>query len=91
MNCSQHTVTNLLSDKITHAIIIREMFKKLDHVNNAIYEVELVRALIEHKEPIIVGFFILQCVKLRLLELYYKFFTKFCDVNKFEILEMDTD
>ena len=26
-----------------------------------------------------------------MLELYYKFFDKFCDVNKFEELEMDTD
>ena len=26
-----------------------------------------------------------------MLELYYNFFTKFCDVNKFEELEMDTD
>ena len=26
-----------------------------------------------------------------MLELYYNFFTKFCDLNKFEELEMDTD
>ena len=26
-----------------------------------------------------------------MLELYYNFFTRFCDVNKFEELEMDTD
>ena len=26
-----------------------------------------------------------------MLELYYNFFTKFCDVNKFEVLELDTD
>ena len=29
--------------------------------------------------------------KLRMLELYCNFFDKFCDVNKFEELEMDTD
>ena len=28
---------------------------------------------------------------MRMLELYYKFFDKFCDVNKFEEIEMDTD
>ena len=55
------------------------------------YEVELAKAEIEHKEPIIVGFFILQYAKLRMLELYYNFFTRFCDVNKFEELERDTD
>ena len=54
-------------------------------------EVELVNSTIEHREPFIVGFFVLQSAKLRMLELYYNFFDKFCDVNKFEELEMDTD
>ena len=60
-------------------------------MNNSLYEVELAKAQIEHKEPIILGFFILQYAKLRMLELYYNFFTRFCDVNMFEELEMDTD
>ena len=59
-------------------------------MNNSLYEVELAKAQIEH-EPIIVGFFILQYAKLRMLELYDNFFTKLCDVDKFEELEMDTD
>ena len=60
-------------------------------MNNSLYEVELAKADIEHKEPILVGFFILQHAKLQMLDLYYNFFTRFCDVNKFEELEMDTD
>ena len=60
-------------------------------MNNSLYEVELAKAQIEHKKPIIVGFFILQYVKLRVLELYYDFFTRFCDINKFEWFEVDTD
>ena len=87
---SRHIVTEFLTDKKPHAAINSKLFKELDHVNNSLYEVELVKAQIEHKEPIIVGFFILQYAKLRLLELYYNFFTRFCDVNKFEKLEMDT-
>ena len=63
----------------------------MDHINDQLYEVELAKAEIEHSEPIIVGFFILQYAKLRMLELYYNFFERFCDVNKFEELEMDTD
>ena len=55
------------------------------------YEVELAKAQNEHKEPITVGIFILQYAKLRMLELCYNFFTRLCDVNKFEELEMDTD
>ena len=88
---SRHTVTKYLSDEKTHAAINSNLFKKLDHVNNSLYEIELAKAHIENKEPIIVGFFILQYAKLRMLELYYNFFTRFCDVNKFEELEMDTD
>ena len=39
----------------------------------------------------IVGIFFLQYAKLRMLELYYNFFDKLCDVNKFAELETDTD
>ena len=60
-------------------------------MNNSLYEVELTKAQIERKEPILVGFSILQYAKLRLLELYYNFFTRFCDVNKIEELEKDRD
>ena len=91
MDRIRHTVTKYLTDKKTHAAFNSKLFKKLDHVNNSLYEAKLAKAQIEHKEPIIVGFFILQNAKLRMLELYYNFFTRFCDVNKFEELEMDTD
>ena len=67
------------------------MFKRLDHINDQLFEVEMVKAEIEHREPIIVGFFILQYAQPRMLQLYYNFFERFCDVNKFEELEMDTD
>ena len=91
MDRSRHTVTKYLSDKKTHAANNSELFKRLDHVNISLYEVELAKAQIEHKGPIVVGFFIPQYAKLRMLELYYNFCTRFCDVNKFEELEMDTD
>ena len=91
MDRIRHNVTKYLIDKKAHAVINSKMFKKLDQVNNSLYEVELDKAQIEHKEPIIVGFFIFQHAKLRMLELYYNFFTKFCDANKFEDLEVDTD
>ena len=41
MHRSRHTVTKYLSDKKTHAAINIKLFKKLDHVNNSLYEVEL--------------------------------------------------
>ena len=91
MDRSQHTVTKYLSDERTHGAINRKFIKHLDYINHQLYEVELANAEIEHREPIIVGLFLLQYAKLRMLELYYNFFERFCDVNKFEELEMDTD
>ena len=55
------------------------------------YEVELVRAQIEHKEPMVVAFLNLRYAKLRKLQLYCNFLTKVCDNNKFEEWDMDTD
>ena len=38
--------------------------KKRNHLNDNLYEIESVNADVEHKEPIIVVFFILQYAKL---------------------------
>ena len=67
------------------------MFKRLNHITDQLYEVELVKSEIKHREPIIVGFFILQYEKLRTLELFCNFFKKFCDTDKYEEREVDTD
>ena len=67
------------------------MFKRLNHITDQLNEVELVKPEVEHREPIIVGFFILQYAKLRMLELCRNFFKKFCDTDKFEEVEVDTD
>ena len=91
MDRSRHTVTKYLSDEKTHSAINSKLFKRLNHITDQLYEVELVKSEIEHREPIIVGFFILQYAKLRMLELYYNFFKKICDTDRYEDLEMDTD
>ena len=83
MDRSRYTVPKYLSDEKTHGAIKTKFFKHLDHIIGQLYEVELAKAEIEHREPIIVGFFVLQYAKLRMLELYYNFFDRFCDVNKF--------
>ena len=74
MDRSRHTVTKNLNNEKTHGAINTKFFKRLDHINDQLYEVRLAKAQIEHREPIIVGFFILQYAKLRMLELYYNFF-----------------
>ena len=60
MDRSRHTVTKYLSDKKTHSAINSKMFKRLNHITDQLYEEELVKSEIEHREPINVGFFILQ-------------------------------
>ena len=91
MDRSCHTVTKYLSDEKTHGATNTKVFNRLDHVNDQLYEIELAKTGIEHREPVTVGFFILQYAELRMLELYYNFFERFCDVNNFEELKMDTD
>ena len=91
MDRCRHTVTKYVIYKKSHAAINSKLFKKSDHVNNSLYAVELAKVQSGHKEPIIVGFIVLQYAKLRKLELYYIFLTKFYDVNNFKELEMDTD
>ena len=91
MDRSRHTETKYLNDEKTHSAINSKMFKRLNHITDQLYEVELVKSEIEHREPIIVGFFILQYAKPRMLELYYNFFKQICDTEKYEEIEMDTD
>ena len=91
MDRSRHTVTKYLSDGKTHATIKGKIFEKLDHVNKALYEIELAKAQVENKEPTIVGFYIFQNAKLQMLELYSNFFTTYGDANNAAALEMDID
>ena len=74
---SRHTVTKYLTDEKTHSAINSKMFKRVNQITDQLYEVELVKLKIEHRELIIVGFFILQNAKLRMLELYYNFFKNY--------------
>ena len=91
MDRSRHTVTKYLTDEKTHSAISSKMFNRLNHITDQLSGVELLKPEIEHREPIIDGFFILQYAKRRMLELCYNFFKKFSDTDKFQELEMDTD
>ena len=91
MDRSRHTVTKYLNDEKTHSAVNSRMFKRLNRITDQLFGVELVKPDIEHREPIIFGFFILQYAKQRMLKLYYNFFKKFRDTDKYEELEIDTD
>ena len=77
MDRSRLTITKYIGDEKTHKAIIEKFLNRLKVVKKDLYEVELLKSTIEHREPIIVGFFILQYAKLRMLELYYNFFHKY--------------
>ena len=90
MDQSRHTVTERLSDERAHAAINSKLLKRLDHVEK-LYEIELAETQTEHNEPIIVRFSLLQYAKLRMLELYYNFFSKLYDVIKVEVWDVDSN
>ena len=82
MDRSRNTVTKYLNDEKTHSAINNKLFKRFNFITDRLYEGELVKSEIEQREPINVGFFILQYAKLGMLELYSNFFKKFCDTKK---------
>ena len=91
MDRSRHTVTQYLNDEKTHSAVNNELFRRPIFITDQLYEIELVKSEIERREPISVGFLILQYAKLRMLEFYNKFLKKFCDTEKYEELEIDPD
>ena len=54
MDRSRHKVTKYLTDEKTHSAINKKMFKQPNHITDQLYEVELVKSEIEHREAIIV-------------------------------------
>ena len=70
MGRSRHTAIKYLGAEKLHGAIMNKMLKRLGCINDQMFEVELVKLEIKHKEPIVVGFCILQFAKLRKLELY---------------------
>ena len=91
MDRSRHSRTKYVLGTAVDKLINNRFFQKLNELPRQIYEVELKKCRVVHKEPIIVGFFILQYAKLTMLQLVYEFFDKFCDPSKYEFIETDTD
>ena len=91
MDRSRHTNTKYVKGPQVNKFINNKFFKSLNELPQEIFEVELNKTRINHKEPIIVGLFILQYAKLTMLQLKYNFFSSFCDPNEYELIEMDTD
>ena len=89
---SRHTVTKYLTNEKPQAANNSKLFKKLDQVNNSLYEVEFAKAHTELREPIICRLHHSSIRKSAnvgvVLQLLHQ---RFCDINKFEELERETD
>ena len=66
-------------------------FKHMENMKNGVFEVEMYKSKVMLDTPIQIGFFILQYVKLRMLEFYHDSLVKYLNPNSFELTEMDTD
>ena len=77
MKHSRHTLTKYFRNYKTNATKDNKLSRKLDHVKNPLYEVQLAPTQIEIKEAINVVLFQLPCGKLRTLQLYYFFLQNF--------------
>ena len=73
MDRSRHTRTKYKIGSCVNTLVNDKTFRKF----NELYEVELGKSKVEHKEPII--------------ELVSNFFIPFCDPDEYEFVEMDMD
>ena len=80
-----------MTDGKAHCAINSKFLKQPDQLNQPFYEIELAKAQVGRKDLVVVKILKLQNAKLRMLRIYYNFFDKFCDLDHFEELEMDTD
>ena len=69
MDRSRHTTTKYLKGSHVDKFIDNSFFKSLNELKDQIFEVEMSKTRIEHKEPIIVGFFILLYAKITMFQL----------------------
>ena len=87
MGRSKHSKTQYVVGTEVDKLANKRNFKNLNVLPSSIYEAEMVKSEVTPKEPITVGFFILQYAKLTMLQLFYNFFQLFCDSQKYELIE----
>ena len=75
MDRSKHSKTQYVVGAEIDPLVNERNFKNLNLLPSSIYEVEMVKPEMNHKEPIDVGFFILHYAKLTMLQLFYTFFS----------------
>ena len=91
MNRSRHNVTKYINLEKTHSAVNSRMFKRVNLITDQLFEVEMVKPEYEHRKPMTVDFLFYIMLNRDCLQIYYLFFKKFCDTDKYEELEMETE
>ena len=71
--------------------INQPQFRKCVSIKDDFVEIELAKKKIKFDLPIQIGYFILQFAKLRMLQFHYDFLLQYCNINRIQHVEMDTD
>ena len=66
-------------------------FRTLQEISGGFYEVQMAKRKIKFNLPELVGFYVYQYAKLKMLDFYYNFLQKYLMWDSFEMMEMDTD
>ena len=74
MDRSKNSKTQYVFRAEVDNLVNERSFKNLNVLLSSIYEVEMVKLEVNHKEPIIVGFYFLQHKKPTMLQLFDNFF-----------------
>ena len=66
-------------------------FRSLNELGEEFFEIVSAKHRIKLDMPIVIGYFILQYAKLRMLSFYYDFLDRYIERSDFEYIETDTD
>ncbi|KAK7093429.1 hypothetical protein V1264_007188 [Littorina saxatilis] len=91
-NLAKHTDVVYTDDETTiKKLINSNRFRKLTHLTDDLVEVESTKATVRWNLPNVIGFFVYQYAKLRMLDFHYEVIDKFMDRSDYQLAEMDTD
>ena len=79
------TVKYSESEAEVSALFNNKLFSKFTAIDERLYEIEMRKSRIKFGLSIQIGFMVLQCAKLHMLELYYNFLCTYLFRKNFEL------
>ena len=88
----KHRDVKYVSGEKNARILVNDpRFISLTELGDDVFEIEMKKSSINLDMPIVLGFFVLNYAKLRMLDFYYSCLDRYVDRSDFELLETDTD